>query len=202
MINTFIEGFFISFGLILAIGAQNIYVLKRGLLKEHVFLVALTCSVIDASLIVAGVKGVGKFLEIFPSFLFYITILGILFLVAYGLLSLTSALKTHSMQVDTISHKPSKLKVFLTLLSLSFLNPHVYLDTVILIGTVGSKYVGNLQNVFAFGAMSASFVFFFSLAYGSRTLIPLFQKPITWRYLDLFTSGVMFFIAFNLYKQL
>lgn len=202
MINTFIEGFFISFGLILAIGAQNVYVLKRGLLKEHVFLVALTCTLIDASLIVAGVKGVGKFLEIFPSFLFYITILGILFLVAYGLLSLTSALKTHSMQVDTISHKPSKIKVFLTLLSLSFLNPHVYLDTVILIGTVGSKYVGNLQNVFAIGAMSASFVFFFSLAYGSRTLIPLFQKPITWRYLDLFTSGVMFFIAFNLYKQL
>jgi L-lysine exporter family protein LysE/ArgO len=202
MTNVFIEGFLISFGLILAIGAQNIYVLKRGLLKEHVFLVALTCSVTDAALIFAGVKGIGKFLEIFPSFLLYITILGIIFLCAYGFLALKSAFKAHSMQVDTLSHKPSKLKVFLTLLSLSFLNPHAFLDTVILIGTVGSKYVGSLQNIFAIGAMSASFVFFFSLAYGSRILIPLFQKPITWKYLDLFTAGVMFFIAYNLFKHL
>jgi L-lysine exporter family protein LysE/ArgO len=202
MTKIFIEGFLISFGLILAIGAQNIYVLKRGLLKEHVFLVALTCALIDASLIIAGVKGIGRFLEIFPSFLFYITVLGILFLLSYGFIALKSAMKTHSMQVDTISHKPSKLKVFLTLLSLSFLNPHVYLDTVILIGTVGSKYIGSSQDVFAFGAMSASFVFFFGLAYGSRILIPLFKKPITWKYLDIFTAGVMFFIAYNLFKHL
>lgn len=105
------------------------------------------------------------------------------------------------MQVDTISHKPSSLKVFVTILSLSFLNPHVYLDTVILIGAVGSKYIGVEQNIFILGATSASFIFFFTLAYGSRILIPLFKKPITWRYLDIFTACVMFFIAYSLYQS-
>lgn len=198
----FLNGFFVSLGLIMAIGAQNVYVLKRGLLKEHVFLVALTCGFIDALLIIAGIKGLEKFLEVFPSFITYITFFGIIFLLTYGFLALKSALKTHSMQVDTHSHKPSAKKVFFTLLSLSLLNPHVYLDTLILIGAIGNSYAKELQNLFALGAMSASFLFFFSLAYGSRVLIPLFKKPTTWKYLDLFTAFIMFFIAFNLYQTL
>jgi L-lysine exporter family protein LysE/ArgO len=201
-VQIFLNGFFVSLGLIMAIGAQNVYVLKRGLLKEHVFLVALTCGFIDALLIIAGIKGLGKFLEVFPSFITYITFFGIIFLLTYGFLALKSALKTHSMQVDTHSHKPSAKKVFFTLLSLSLLNPHVYLDTLILIGAIGNSYAKELQNLFALGAISASFLFFFSLAYGSRILIPLFKKPTTWKYLDLFTAFIMFFIAFNLYQTL
>lgn len=157
---------------------------------------------IDATLIVAGVKGVGKLLDTFPSFLIYITWFGIVFLVAYGLLALKSAMKDHSMKVGTKSSHKSTFAIFLTLVSLSLLNPHVYLDTVMLIGTIGSAYKGIEQNIFILGAASASFVWFFSLAYGSRVLIPLFKKPITWRFLDFFTACVMFFIAYSLYQGL
>lgn len=199
MFAPYLDGFLISFGLIMAIGAQNVYVLKRGILKEHVFLTAFTCSFIDASLIIAGVKGLGKFIQIFPNFLFYITLLGIIFLLSYGLLALKSAFKSNSMQIDTLSHKPSAKKVFFTILSLSLLNPHVYLDTVILIGAIGGRYQDLAQNLFILGALSASVTFFFTLAYGSRILIPLFKKPITWKYLDIFTAFIMFFIAYKLY---
>ena len=92
--------------------------------------------------------------------------------------------------------------IILTLFSLSFLNPHVYLDTVVLIGTIGSKYVGVEQDLFTFGAATSSFVWFFSLAYGSRVLIPLFKKSITWKFLDGFTAFIMFFVAYTLYKSL
>ncbi len=106
------------------------------------------------------------------------------------------------MSVETSSSKKPTLMIILTLLSLSFLNPHVYLDTVVLIGTIGSKYIGNEQNLFTLGAITSSFVWFFSLTYGSRVLIPLFKKPITWKFLDLFTACIMFFVAYNLYKSL
>ncbi len=202
IITAFIQGFFISIGLIVAIGAQNVYVLKRGLLKESVFAVALTCSLIDALLIVAGVKGLGKFLEAFPSFIIYITWFGIIFLVAYGFLALKSTFSKHVMTVGTKSSKKSTFMIILTLFSLSFLNPHVYLDTVVLIGTIGSKYTGASQDLFTLGAATSSFIWFFSLAYGSRVLIPLFKKPLTWKFLDFFTSCVMFFIAYTLYKSL
>lgn len=201
-ITAFLQGFIISIGLIVAIGAQNVYVLKRGLLKESVFMVALVCSLLDALFIVAGVKGLGKFLEEFPFFITYITWFGIVFLIAYGFLALKSSLSKHSMSVDTKSSKKSTAMIILTLLSLAFLNPHVYLDTVVLIGTIGSKYTGNNQNFFALGALTSSFVWFFSLAYGSRILIPLFKKPITWKFLDLLTSFIMFFVAYTLFKSL
>lgn len=202
LFSAFSDGFLISLSLILAIGAQNVYVLKRGLLKEYVFLVAFTCTLIDATLITAGVKGLGKFIEIYPSFLFAITIFGIIFLLGYGALSLRSAFKQNTMEVDTHSHKPSAKKVFFTVLSLSLLNPHVYLDTVILIGAVGSKYTQLPQDFFILGATLASGVFFFTLAYASRILIPLFKKSITWKFLDIFTGLLMFFIAYKLYLRL
>lgn len=201
-ISVFINGFLISLGLIVAIGAQNIYVLKRGLLKESVFIVALTCTLIDALLIIAGVKGLGKFIEEFPAFIIYITWFGIVFLVAYGLLALKSATSKHIMTIDTHSSKKSTLMIVMTICSLSFLNPHVYIDTVILIGTIGSKYQDNLQNLFILGATSASVIWFFSLAYGCRVLIPLFKKPFTWKLLDLLTACVMFFVAYTLYIDL
>ncbi len=106
------------------------------------------------------------------------------------------------MNIDTNSSKKSTLMIILTIFSLSFLNPHVYLDTVVLVGTIGSKYIGSEQNLFTIGAATSSFVWFFSLAYGSRVLIPLFKKPITWKFLDLFTAFIMFFVAHTLYKSL
>lgn len=162
----------------------------------------MVSSLIDTILIVAGVKGLGKFLEAFPSFITYITWFGIIFLVAYGFLALKSTFSKHTMNVDTTSSKKSTKMIILTLLSLSFLNPHVYLDTVVLVGTIGSKYIGIEQNLFTLGASTSSFVWFFSLAYGSRILIPLFKKPITWKFLDGFTAFIMFFVAYTLYKSL
>ena len=150
----------------------------------------------------AGVKGLGKFLETFPYFITYITWFGIVFLVAYGFLALKSTFSKHAMSIGTTSSKKSTLMIIITLFSLSLLNPHVYLDTVVLIGTIGSKYVGVEQNLFTFGAATSSFVWFFSLAYGSRILIPLFKKPITWKFLDGFTSLIMFIVAFTLYQSL
>ena len=165
-------------------------------------MVALVCSLLDALFIVAGVKGLGKFLDAFPFFITYITWFGIVFLIAYGCLALKSSLSKHAMSIDTKSSKKSTAMIILTLLSLAFLNPHVYLDTVVLIGTIGSKYTGESQNFFALGAIVSSFVWFFSLAYGSRILIPLFRRPITWKFLDLLTSFIMFFVAYSLFKSL
>lgn len=157
---------------------------------------------IDALLIVAGVKGLGKFLETFPFFITYITWFGIVFLIGYGFLALKSTFNKHKMHIDTASSKKPTTMIILTILSLSFLNPHVYLDTVVLIGTIGSQYIGVEQNLFTFGAAFSSFVWFFSLAYGSRILIPLFKKSITWKFLDFFTACIMFFVAYTLYLTL
>ncbi len=200
--SAFIQGFLISMGLIVAIGAQNVYLLKKGLLKESVFIIALIFFLIDALLIITGVKGIGKILEKFPSFFNYITWFGIIFLLIYGFLALKLAFKTQTIDLSMKPHKNKKLKVIFTALSISLLNPHVYLDTVMLIGSIGSHYRDSVQNLFIFGAISASFLWFFSLAYGSRVLIPLFKKPTTWKLLDLFTAFIMFFVAFNFYKTL
>jgi L-lysine exporter family protein LysE/ArgO len=200
--TAFIQGFLISISLIVAIGAQNIYVLKRGLLKESVFVVALTCSLIDATLIIAGVKGLGKFLETYPFFITYITWFGIVFLCSYGFLSLKATFVNQAMDIDIKSSKKPTSVIIITLLSLSFLNPHVYIDTVLLVGTIGNSYEGSAQNMFTLGASASSFVWFFSLAYGSRVLVPVFKKPITWKILDFFTALIMFFVAYNLFKNL
>jgi len=197
-----LQGFLVSFGLIVAIGAQNIYVLKKGLLKEHTFLIALICFVIDASLIITGVKGVGKILELYPSFFIYITWFGIIFLTFYGFSALKNTFTTQKMKIIITKDKSNLAKTILSTLAISLLNPHVYLDTMMLIGSIGSHFKGGEQNLFIFGATSASFVWFFSLAYGSRVLIPLFRKPLTWKLLDIFTAFIMFFVAYNFYKTL
>ena len=186
----------------MAIGAQNIYVLKKGLLKEHSFLIAFICFFLDASLIITGVKGVGKILELYPSFFIYITWFGIIFLIFYGSIALKNIFTTQQMKISLTKDRSKFSKTILSTLAISLLNPHVYLDTMILIGSIGSRLKDMEQNLFILGAISASFVWFFSLTYGSRVLIPLFKRPITWKFLDLLTSIIMFYIAYNFYKTL
>ncbi len=197
----FIQGFLVSFGLIVAIGAQNIYVLKKGLLKEYTLLIASICFILDALLIIVGVKGVGKILEFYPSFFIYITWFGIIFLVLYGLLAIKNIFTTQKMKIVAKKEPNNFLQTLATTLAISLLNPHVYLDTMMLIGSIGSRFKGYEQNLFILGAVSASFVWFFSLAYGSRILIPMFKNPITWKLLDAFTAFIMFYIALNFYKS-
>jgi L-lysine exporter family protein LysE/ArgO len=192
----------VSFGLIVAIGAQNIYVLKKGLLKEHTFLIATICFILDASLMTSGVKGIGKLLEFYPSFFIYITWFGISFLLIYGLLALKNVFSDQKMKFKAKKDTNNVMQTIIATLAISLLNPHVYLDTLMLIGSIGNHFKSTNQNIFIFGAASASFIWFYSLAFGSRILIPLFQKSITWKMLDLFTAFVMFFVAYNFYSTL
>ncbi|HRE21897.1 MAG TPA: LysE/ArgO family amino acid transporter [Rhabdaerophilum sp.] len=190
----FLSGFLIGGGLIVAIGAQNAFVLRQGIRREHVFVLALICSLSDAALIVLGVAGLGALIERFPALLKAVTLFGIGFLIWYGWLAARRAMHPHAMQVADEGPVPLG-KAVATCLALTFLNPHVWLDTVILVGSLAAPYGGSARVAYALGAITASFLWFFSLGYGARVLTPLFAKPIAWRVLDAFIAVIMLAIA-------
>ncbi|MCD8477673.1 MAG: LysE/ArgO family amino acid transporter [Sulfurospirillum sp.] len=193
--DAFISGFGLSLSLIFAIGAQNAFVLKQGIKKENVFIVSFLCAISDATLIFAGVSGFGYLVEQFPMLQTFARYGGFLFLLIYGLKSFYSAW-TMSHELKPEGETPrSLLKTILLTLAFTWLNPHVYLDTVILLGSVSTKF-GELAVVFGLGAMSASFVFFFSLGYGARLLAPLFKKAIAWKVLEFLIGFIMLTLAF------
>ena len=199
MLNAFLTGFILGFSLILAIGAQNSFVLRQGLIGRHVFIVALFCSISDALLISIGVAGISIFLsnyiDLVSDWLFSISAI---WLLGYGLLRLRDAINGKSVLIAKDS-SVNKLASTLSFLSvLTFANPHVYLDTVILIGTVSQQFPGNAKLAYVLGASLASFVFFFSLAYGAKFLSPIMQRPIAWRLLDSFIAFVMFILAIKM----
>ncbi|AFL68865.1 LysE/ArgO family amino acid transporter [Sulfurospirillum barnesii] len=195
--NAFISGFSLGISLILAIGAQNAFVLKQGIKKEHVFVICFVCALSDAILIFAGVSGFGYLVEQFPSLQTFARYGGFAFLCVYGLKSFYSAWRmSHELKPEGIT-PPTLLKTILLTLAFTWLNPHVYLDTVILLGSVSTKF-GESAPLFGFGAMSASFVFFFSLGYGARLLAPLFKKPLAWKILDGLIGIVMLSLAWML----
>ena len=199
MIYAFLTGFILGFSLILVIGAQNSFVLRQGLIGRHVFIVALFCSLSDALLISIGVAGISIFLsnyiDLVSDWLFSISAI---WLLGYGLLRLRDAINGKSVLIAKDS-SVNKLASTLSFLSvLTFANPHVYLDTVILIGTVSQQFPGNAKLAYVLGASLASFVFFFSLAYGAKFLSPIMQRPIAWRLLDSFIAFVMFILAIKM----
>ena len=199
MIQSFLTGFFLGFSLIVAIGAQNSFVLRQGILGQHVFYVALFCALSDALLICIGVAGISFFLNTFISQNSNILFgMSAVWLSGYGAIRLRSSLKSN----QTINIEVSKLKGLFPTISiaaaLTFLNPHVYLDTMILIGSISQQFSGFHKIIFTFGAVLASFIFFFSLAYGAKLLIPIMQHPFSWRILDSLIALIMFTIAFKL----
>ena len=199
MLSAVLTGFVLGFSLILAIGAQNSFVLRQGLIGRHVFIVALFCSISDALLISIGVAGISIFLnnyiDLVSDWLFSISAI---WLLGYGLLRLRDAINGKSVLIAKDS-SVNKLASTLSFLSvLTFANPHVYLDTVILIGTVSQQFPGNTKLAYVLGASLASFVFFFSLAYGAKFLSPIMQRPIAWRVLDSFIAFVMFSLAIKM----
>ena len=195
-----IEGFALGGGLIIAIGAQNAFILRQGLLREHVFLLCLVASLSDAILIALGVAGVGALVQATPGFLFFVTLGGALFLIIHGLIAWRRVFSTEAMEVSR--NGATSLKTALsTLLAFTFLNPHVYLDTVVLLGSISGQHIGEARLAFATGAMVASFVWFFGLGYGARWLTPLFAKPMAWRILDGIIGSVMFLIAASLIQR-
>ena len=191
-----ITGFLTGLSLIVAIGAQNAFVLRQGLTRSNVFLVVLICSLSDALLIALGVLGLGTAIESLPALLEVVRWFGVGYLVWFGISSLRKAFRAESLSASDNSAKSIKQAV-ITTLSLTFLNPHVYLDTVIFVGGLSHQF-GNQAFVFAIGAMTASFVWFFSLGFGATKLSPLMSKPIFWKILDSFIALVMFTIAISL----
>ena len=175
-------GFATSLSLIVAIGAQNAFVLRQGIRNEHVLPVVILCALSDLVLILAGVAGVGALVTAHPQLLTVARYGGAVFLVGYGLLAARRALRPTTLTPSDAG--PASLKsVLLTCLALTFLNPHVYLDTVVLLGTLASQQ-GDARWRFGAGAAAASLVWFFSLGFGARRLAGLFAKPSTWRVLD------------------
>ena len=191
-------GFLTSFALILAIGAQNAFVLKQGILRSHVFWVCLTCAVSDALLISAGVVGFGVIVTQFPSLPFIMSIGGGAFLIFYGLSRFVAAYKGNDQ--EALSTKSLALgPTMLICLALTWLNPHVYLDTLGLVGAVSTQFteVGS-KAAFGIGAILASFVFFFSLGYSARFLAPVMQTPRIWQILDVLIGLLMLYLAYGL----
>ncbi len=199
----FINGFLISAGLIMAIGAQNALVLKQGLLRQHVWLVVLLCWLCDVVLMTLGVFGLSALLSGSPKLSGALALAGGLFLLAYCAMSAKRAWQGGNyLTVDTENRlPPSAFKIAATTLALTLLNPHVYIDTVVLIGGSSANLDQTAKQFFLFGAISASGLWFSGLGFGSRLLLPLFRREQVWQLLDGLIALVMFYLAFGLFKQ-
>lgn len=202
MVFPFFKGFLTTAGLITAIGAQNIFVLKQGLMRSHVLLVILLCCAIDAFLITIGVNGVGELIITVPYLLHITKYGGALFLFCYGAKAFIEAYKGKMvMEIVTAEYRQSVNKVILTLLAVSFLNPHTYLDTMVLIGSIGAHLNDSQQVFFIIGATCASLFWFILLCYGARFLAPYFQKASVWRIFNSFVGLTMWGIALSLIRN-
>ncbi|MBW8445793.1 MAG: LysE/ArgO family amino acid transporter [Arenimonas sp.] len=190
-------GFFLGLSLIVAIGAQNAFVLRQGLRRSHVFAICLACAASDAALIAAGISGLGKAIAALPWLTPLMRYGGAAFLFFYSLRSLRAAWTGNAALKPEGEAQESLAAALLTCLALTWLNPHVYLDTVVLLGSISTQYPGQ-GLAFGLGATTASFLFFFSLGYGARYLRPLFARPAAWRVLDGLIALVMAAIAVNL----
>ena len=192
----FLPGFFTGLSLIIAIGAQNAFVIRQGLTKRFVFTVVAICTVIDASLIALGIGGLGAAIAGLPWLLEVIRWFGVAYLTWFGIKSLISATKNQTLDAAGVESK-SAGKVVTTVLAMSLLNPHVYLDTVIFVGGVGNTF-GDNRWFFAFGAMLASLVWFTSIGYGAKAASRFMSKPIFWKVLDGVIAVIMFTLAITL----
>jgi len=196
----FIQGLLISGGLIVAIGAQNAYLLRQGLLGQKVYYACAVCFLCDALLISLGILGVSTVLQQAPFFLNVLALVGAVFLYWYGLSSFIRAYKGNShldIQKSVVEEQPVA-KLVLTTLAITLLNPHVYLDTLVIIGGIGGTLGTQEKHWFLFGSIVASFIWFFGLGYASKKLIPFFASNKTWVILDSIIGVVMCWIATGL----
>ncbi len=187
-------GFGTALALIFAIGAQNAFVLRQGLVGRHVLPVVLVCALSDAVLITVGVAGMGALVQDMPWLDRALRWGGAAFLVVYGFLRARAALQGGGLEAAERA-APSLRAAVGTAIALTWLNPHVYLDTVALVGAVSTGFEGEARLAFGLGAISASFVFFFSLGFGARFLVPIFRSPRAWSILDAGIALLMWGIA-------
>ncbi len=202
MISAAVTGFFTSISLILAIGAQNAFVLRQGILRAHIFPLCFFCGLSDALLIAAGVAGFGYMVNLAPWLPTIMALGGAVFLIIYGATRFYAAW-SGDYTFQTEGKSAGLWPTLGVAAALTWFNPHVYLDTLGLIGAVSTQYTETPQKL-AFGmtAISASFIFFFALGYGARLLAPYMKSPRTWRLLDLIIGVVMFAIAAGLLQPL
>ena len=192
------RGFALGLGLIVAIGAQNAFVLERGLARNHVLAVVLVCTLADAALIAAGVAGLGTLITGAPDIVRLVTLGGAAFLAVYAVLALRRAFHPDAMAVRG-ARLMSRRAAIGVVLGLTFLNPHVYLDTVVLLGSLSARYgEASARTAYAGGAMIASAVWFVALGYGARLLAPVFVRPAAWRILDVSVAAVMALLSITL----
>ncbi|WP_154662563.1 LysE/ArgO family amino acid transporter [Solimonas flava] len=199
LLSAYLQGFGLSAGLIVAIGAQNAFVLRQGLLREHVLVIATICFVSDALLIGLGCVGFGTLVQAHPALVTAVRWIGAAFLVVYGGRSAWAALRPQALEAGGAAPL-TRRQAIAGVLALTWLNPHVYLDTVLLVGGLAGRYAATPRAAFAAGAASVSALWFYGLAYGAARLAPLFRRPRTWRVLDAVIALTMWAIAASLLR--
>lgn len=199
--TAYLNGLLMGLSLIVAIGAQNAFVLRQGLRNEHVLAVALACALSDAALIWLGVLAFARVAAVMPALEPAMRYAGAAFLIWYGCRSMLSAFRSSEALVVTAAAPTPLWPILATCFLLTFANPHVYLDTVVLLGSLSTGFPGQ-EAIFAVGATTASFLFFFSLGFGARFLRPVFANPTAWRILEGVIAFVMWAIAINLLRGL
>lgn len=196
--NVFFNGFALTLGLIMAIGAQNAHVLRQGLRGEHVLLTVSVSALCDMVLILVGIAGLGALFAASPDLMAVARYGGAAFLLWYGARSLRAALRGGVRAELGARTQLSRGQALLAAAGFSLLNPHAYLDTVVLLGSIGSQQAEDLRPLFAAGAITASIVWFVLLGYGARLLVPLFSRPAAWRVLDALVALMLWGIAASL----
>jgi L-lysine exporter family protein LysE/ArgO len=199
--SIFLQGLLLGFGLIVAIGAQNAFVLRQGLRREHIGSVVLFCALADAVLISAGVLGMGQALGQSPLLARGLALGGAAFLAVYGWRALKRARQSNRLEAADGSARLGRGAVLAQAAAFTLLNPHVYLDTVLLVGSIGAQQPANLRGWFVLGAGSASFAWFSLLGFGSRRLAPLFARPRAWQVLDGLIGLTMFVLSAMLVRH-
>lgn len=195
----FFTGFFLGFSLIMAIGAQNLFVIRQGIIGKHILFVVLFCAISDAILISIGVAGISFLFKGFINSISKILyVLSAIWLFIYGFIRLISAIKCNYNLLIENNSSQSLFKTISIISFLTFANPHVYLDTVVLIGSISLQFFGTDRFIFALGCILASFTFFFTIGYGSRLIQPVMKRNLSWQILDIITAIIMFIIAIRL----
>lgn len=197
MLHSYLQGFAIGLSLIVAIGAQNAFVLKQGLKKQAVFWVCFVCALSDSILVVLGITGFATMIQLYPELVGFAKWAGAVFLLWYGLQHAIQAFQSNQSLHAGSQNEIQLSKIIIVCLALTWLNPHVYLDTVVLIGSISTQFE-QTKLYFALGVITASWFFFFSLGYGARVLIPVFANPKAWKVLDVVIALIMWSIAISL----
>ena len=198
MLDSYVTGVLTGLGLIVAIGAQNAYVLRQGIHRQHVAIVVAICALSDALLIIFGVAGVGALIADHPTALNIMKWLGAAYLVWFAITSFRSALKPQALE---LSGPVKRSGVIATTLALTYLNPHVYLDTVLMLGNIANQQGADGRWWFAAGAVTGSIVWFSALGFGARAVAPGMSKPSVWRVLDVIIGCMMLLIAVLLVRS-